>query len=98
MNFWWAPILLIFVTAISASNLDVAIKGENAFRERELMDALPDMTEKLSDKQVKSWSEDAGDAIESFYKQSGFFSIKVETQVRNPNGSAKTWRVLLSVS
>jgi len=91
-------ILLIFATAVSASDLDVELTGEKSFHEQELMNALPDMPEKLSDSQVKSWSEDAADEIEDFYQQAGYFDIKVEAHVQNSSGGNKTWKVLLSIS
>ncbi len=98
MNFRLPLLFLILAGAVSAAGIDVKIDGEKSFHVRELMDALPDMPEKLNDDQVKSWSEDAGYAIENFYQQSGFFQVKVEAEVQDVKEAGKKWNVLFHVS
>jgi len=98
VNLRWPWVPLIFASAAMASGLDVTLSGEKSFHTKELMDGLPDMPEKLNNDQVQSWSEDAAAEIENVYEESGFLQVKVDPQVQDPNGSSKTWKVVLHVS
>ncbi len=93
--------LLVFATVIRtawAANLDVKVEGEKFFHARELTEILPDMPEKLSEREVRNWSEDAAYEVEDFYRQSGFFKIKVEAHVSNTDEKKNNWLAVLTVS
>lgn len=94
------PVLFLtfFVSGSWAANLDVKIEGEKFFHARQLMAVLPDMPEKLNDRAVKYWSGDAAYEVESFYRQSGFFLVKVEANVSNIKEDKNSWLAVLRVS
>jgi len=52
----------------------------------------------MNDHAVKYWSGDAAYEVESFYRQSGFFLVKVEANVSNIKEDKNSWLAVLRVS
>ena len=81
-----------------AASISLDIKGEEAFGEYALRDALPEEPETLTNDEVTFWADDASYELEQFYEQRGYFAVEVKSGTERPDPDKKNWNVTLTVT
>lgn len=80
-----------------ADGISMNFKGNKAYVEYSLRDALPEEPEKLNNDEVSFWGEDAAYQLEQFYMEHGYFLAAVKAYTERPDPKEKNWTVTFTI-